>query len=565
MLFCLLAIVLEVVLLLHPGTAAASGNTGSLEPTELVVPHPSMKVTLHSAEFSCYIGGGEGLKFESMDTSVFEVLERSTENTCWMKATGIGTAYMKAVDTAGKTAYVEITVVDAPWCIMYPVVEMSIEEVDERLEFSYDDHFEDTVSVESSDPDIASPDSGKISNIYIGLSDAGTAIITVTDSFGRRDSCKVIVTPPTFSFRRPDLELDSYKDEDSYAFRLYDIGDWNVPYSRLNIYPAYEWSVITSVQSDNEKVAVAEKSYEDMGESYGDFVHVIPIGPGEATITAKDIYDQTAEIHVRISKKYFDEKKKSAAGRCLVEPFVYGDTTIQGRCPKFDYVYTYIKKKEYKADINKDGTFVFNNIPPLPVGTRVTIVFESDDSESDDSQNSMDIIVQPKDGSDLKVSIKDQTYSGKALKPAVNITYKKVKLVKGKDFTVKYSGNKKVGTGKAVITYTGNYTGKKTQTFRINPKGTLITKVKALKNGFSIKWKKQTSQTDGYEIQYSTGKAFKSGVETITVSKSKTASYKVSKLKPGKRYYIRIRTYKNAGKQKFYSSWSKLESIKTKK
>ena len=37
------------------------------------------------------------------------------------------------------------------------------------------------------------------------------------------------------------------------------------------------------------------------------------------------------------------------------------------------------------------------------------------------------------------------------------------------------------------------------------------------------------------------------------------------KLKAKKRYYVRIRTYKQAGKTKYYSAWSTVKSAKTKK
>lgn len=73
-----------------------------------------------------------------------------------------------------------------------------------------------------------------------------------------------------------------------------------------------------------------------------------------------------------------------------------------------------------------------------------------------------------KDISALTVSkVSDKTYTGKAIKPAVTVKDGTKKLVKGKDYTVTYANNKKVGTATITITGKGNYTGTKTITFRI--------------------------------------------------------------------------------------------------
>lgn len=45
---------------------------------------------------------------------------------------------------------------------------------------------------------------------------------------------------------------------------------------------------------------------------------------------------------------------------------------------------------------------------------------------------------------------------------------------------------------------------------------------------------------------------------------AKTVSRKISGLGKKKKYYVRIRTYKAAGKTRYYSGWSKVKSVKTK-
>ena len=73
--------------------------------------------------------------------------------------------------------------------------------------------------------------------------------------------------------------------------------------------------------------------------------------------------------------------------------------------------------------------------------------------------------------------------------------------------------------------------------------------VKASKaKSITVKWEKD-SQVSGYILQFSTDKKFKKNVKNITISSNKTASKKVSKLKSGKKYYVRICFYKKRWKE----------------
>ena len=101
--------------------------------------------------------------------------------------------------------------------------------------------------------------------------------------------------------------------------------------------------------------------------------------------------------------------------------------------------------------------------------------------------------------------------------------------------------------------------------FRIDPKGTSLTRLTAASRAFTAGWKKQASQTTGYQIQYSTSPSFKSGNKTVTVKGTGSVSKKISKLGAGKTYYVRIRTYRTVGKKNYYSAWSAKKSVKTKK
>lgn len=99
----------------------------------------------------------------------------------------------------------------------------------------------------------------------------------------------------------------------------------------------------------------------------------------------------------------------------------------------------------------------------------------------------------------------------------------------------------------------------------INLKKPSIKKISAPKaRSFTVTWKKNT-EADGYEIQYSTSKSFtgKTTKEVLVTRGAKT-SKKIKKCKSGKKYYVRIRTYKQVGETIYYSAWSKTKYKKVK-
>ena len=163
------------------------------------------------------------------------------------------------------------------------------------------------------------------------------------------------------------------------------------------------------------------------------------------------------------------------------------------------------------------------------------------------------------------------TYNGKVRRPSVTVKDSNGKTIGAGNYTVTYpAGRKNVGRYTVKITFKGSYTGSMKKSFEIKPRGTSICRIKAGKKSFTVKWKKQTKQTTGYQIQYSTNKKFKCGKKrTVLVNKSKTPRRKITKLKAKKKYYVRIRTYKTVkikGKsQKIYSGWSKSKKVVVKK
>ena len=170
----------------------------------------------------------------------------------------------------------------------------------------------------------------------------------------------------------------------------------------------------------------------------------------------------------------------------------------------------------------------------------------------------------------IRLSKVSYIYNGKICNPTVTVTDSSGKtLESSKDYMVTYNGNRKdVGIYSVTITFTGNYKGTATKQFTIYPKSTKLTSVKSKRKGFWASWKKQSTQISGYELAYSTDSSFRNRkAKLVSTSKNKTQKT-VGGLKKRKRYYVRIRTYKNislnGAATKLYSSWSKSKKVTAK-
>ena len=165
----------------------------------------------------------------------------------------------------------------------------------------------------------------------------------------------------------------------------------------------------------------------------------------------------------------------------------------------------------------------------------------------------------------------DFTYNGKAKTPTAIVKDRKGRgLTSGRDYQISYpAGRKKPGVYTAVLKFCGNYSGRVTETFMIRPQDTILKKAVSKSRGIQVTWKRQITPIDGYQIQYCTNKDFKGRTAKITTAPKNVSVKKISKLKGKKKYYVRIRTYKNVkvnGKsRKLYSDWSDRKTAVTKK
>ena len=155
-----------------------------------------------------------------------------------------------------------------------------------------------------------------------------------------------------------------------------------------------------------------------------------------------------------------------------------------------------------------------------------------------------------------KVDVK--TYTGKAIKPLVTLTYNGKTLVAGKDYTLAYVKNTTPGTAKIVAKGMGNFSGRKTITFRVQ-----LPRVKKLKaktksdSKITLTWQKQKLVT-GYQIYNNKNK------KVAQIKGKNKRTYTVTGLKGGTSYSYKIRSYIIRGGKKYYSAFTDLVVAETK-
>ena len=167
------------------------------------------------------------------------------------------------------------------------------------------------------------------------------------------------------------------------------------------------------------------------------------------------------------------------------------------------------------------------------------------------------------DMENVKVTgLANKVYTGKAIKPSPAVKIGKTTLKKGVDYTVSYKNNKKIGTAKVIIKGKGKYSGTINKSFKIIPKKSAVKKLSSPAAGqLKVTFKKVENCT-GYQVTYSTSKKFKASVTKAASTKDK--SRLVKKLRSGKTYYVKVRSYKKVNGKKIFSRYSAVKTIRVK-
>ena len=152
---------------------------------------------------------------------------------------------------------------------------------------------------------------------------------------------------------------------------------------------------------------------------------------------------------------------------------------------------------------------------------------------------------------------KDKYYTGKAIQQVLTVKNGSKTLTEGKDYTLSYVNNTKVGYAAVIVNGKGNYTGKYVQNFKILPRQSKLTAVKS-GNEYSFSWQTKP-EAEGYEIYYSTnnGKSYSllktvygnESAISVTIKSSATLKFK-------------MRTVTTLYPQKFTSAYSSVVTAK---
>lgn len=229
-------------------------------------------------------------------------------------------------------------------------------------------------------------------------------------------------------------------------------------------------------------------------------------------------------------------------------------------------VLTYSSSDAKIVSVDAEG-----NVTPLKAGT-VTITVKASAKNYKDATASVNVTVIKKVLNVKKTSV-TKTEGNKAFSLGVKTNVKATVTYKTSNknvATVDKKGKVTVkGPGRAVITVTGKASGRATETVKITvtvkPSAKLSAKATALKGKKAqVTWKRNKKAT-GYQIVVATDKSFKNVVKTVNIKKNKTVKTSVKGLKKGKKYYVRVRSYKKASGGNVYSSWSKAKPVKAKK
>ena len=148
---------------------------------------------------------------------------------------------------------------------------------------------------------------------------------------------------------------------------------------------------------------------------------------------------------------------------------------------------------------------------------------------------------------DAKVTLSKTSYSytGKALKPAVTVTYKGEKLIAGQDYTLKYDSNVKPGSAAAVIEGIGEYDGMAIEVFKINKAANKMTaKPKSVK----VKYKKLKKKTQ--KIKKAKAFTIKSAIGTVSFKLKKKDKKAKSKITISRSGVITVKKGLKKGKYK---------------
>ncbi len=352
---------------------------------------------------------------------------------------------------------------------------------------------------------------------------------------------------------------------------------------------SYQWysNVKNSTEEAKEISGATEASYDiptnEAGTTYY-FCKVTNTNNSATGVKTASAASQIAEVVVKeVKEEKVDAKAPSVSKNPVGKTYVYKDKAVlqvtakstDGGTLSYQW-YSNTKNSVSGAKVISKAIKASYTVPTSKIGTTYYFckVTNTNSKATGNKTASADskiakIVVQKAVNPITKISKYSKAIRSKVtLKPQGTATYtsanKKVAAVNKKG-VVTFKG---FGRTTITVKAKGNAYYKaatKKITIEVVPKTVKLSSLKSAKSKSAIvKWKKDAKVT-GYKIQYATNRKF-TGAKNIIVKKNRTTSITLKKLKGGKKYYVRICSYKKVDKKTtVYSSWSKAKSVKVKK
>ena len=266
---------------------------------------------------------------------------------------------------------------------------------------------------------------------------------------------------------------------------------------------------------------------------------------------AKYVPENTAMYRTVIIRVKVPVKKKALTKKmiCLKKKYAYEGKAIKGNETVKDGKEVLDSGKDYKASYQNNKNL-----------GKATITIKGIGNYKGTKKVSYTIVKRSVRSATCHYK-KTRSYTGRWVKPNVTLKVGKVKLKKNRDYTLVYRNNLQIGKASVVIRGMGNFTGKKTITFKIVPQTPKIQKLKKNKKSFAITYS-SGKMVHGYRMEVSTASSF---------AAKKTQKYILNGnrfeafgLKKGT-YYIRVKAYYSKKGKRYESGYTSKRKIKIKK
>ena len=154
-------------------------------------------------------------------------------------------------------------------------------------------------------------------------------------------------------------------------------------------------------------------------------------------------------------------------------------------------------------------------------------------------------------------------YTGLEIRPQVIAYNLNGDVIDSSFYEITFYDNIEVGRATVIVEFNGDYSGTVAKTFNILPPSITIQSLLSGNKKITVRWNSLAEQVSGYQIQIATDDTFTNNVKSYTVENSTAGSHTLNNLQAKKKYYVRIRSFKNVEALKYYSVWSSVKSATT--